>query len=111
MFRNEVVPRHLAMKLTDLEPRWVTPNLFIFKCPHCGTVLLSCKNAAMAEREQYDAFEKVIGEDWNTLVVPCKNEMAWTFSGQDFATLSVTPSLNASASGHWHGFITNGDIQ
>jgi hypothetical protein len=43
--------------------------------------------------------------------VPCRDDMAWVISSQDFATMSVTPSLDASASGHWHGFITNGEIR
>jgi hypothetical protein len=28
----------------------------------------------------------------------------------DFASLTVTPSLDGSAGGLWHGFITNGEI-
>lgn len=98
------------MRLLDLEPRWIHPNLFLFKCPHCQKDLLSCKNVAMSQREQWDLFEKAVGEDWNALIVPCRDEMAWTFSGNDFETLTVTPSLDASASGHWHGFIRNGQI-
>lgn len=34
----------------------------------------------------------------------------WDLLGQDdFETLTLTPSIDASASGHWHGFITNGE--
>lgn len=99
------------MRLTELEPRWIHTNMFLFKCPHCRKDLLSCKNIPMAFTEQHDLFEKTFGEDWPALIVGCKDEMAWTFSGTDFATLSVTPSLDASASGHWHGFITNGEVQ
>ncbi len=44
-------------------------------------------------------------------VILCKPEMAWTFqSGADFATMTVTPSLDASAAGHWHGHVTSGEI-
>lgn len=98
------------MKLTDLEPRWIHANVFIFKCPHCLKDLLSCKNVVMSSKEQYDLFEKAIGENWNMIVVPCKESMAWEFTGSDFATMTVKPSLDASASGHWHGCITNGEI-
>ena len=99
------------MRLTELEPRWIHPNLFIFKCPHCQKDLLTCKNVVMSSRDQHDLFEKTFGEDWNMLIVPCKESMAWTFSGDNFETLSVTPSIDASASGHWHGTITNGEMQ
>jgi hypothetical protein len=44
-------------------------------------------------------------------VVGCKPNIAWTRTSDDFAAMSVTPSLDASASGHWHGFITNGEIK
>jgi hypothetical protein len=43
-------------------------------------------------------------------VVMCKKSIAWNRVGDDFATMSITPSIDASASGHWHGFVTNGDI-
>jgi hypothetical protein len=34
---------------------------------------------------------------------------AWTRSGTTFETLTIAPSIDASACKHWHGFITNGD--
>ena len=34
----------------------------------------------------------------------------WTRTGDTFDTLTLSPSIDASASGHWHGFITNGEI-
>jgi hypothetical protein len=43
-------------------------------------------------------------------VVLCAPGTAWTFCGVDFETLTVTTSLDASASGHWHGFIAGGQI-
>jgi hypothetical protein len=99
------------VKLLDLEPRWIHPNVFIFKCPHCQKDLLTCKNAVMPFQQQHDLFRATFGDDWPALIVGCNDEMAWTFSGNDFETLTVTPSLDASASGHWHGFITNGEIR
>ena len=29
----------------------------------------------------------------------------------NFATMTITPSIDASASGNWHGFIVNGEIR
>lgn len=97
------------MRLTDLSPRWLNANVFVFKCPHCQKALLSCKNVILSSRELYDLFEATIGDYWNLMVVPCREGFAWTFSGTDFATLTVTPSIDASGSGHWHGNITNGE--
>lgn len=101
------------MLLAELEPRWIHPNVFVFLCPHCRKDFLSCKNAEMSQRDQWALFEKEFGEDWNTLVVPMNPDTVWTISSTepgDKETLTVTPSIDASASGHWHGHITNGVI-
>lgn len=99
------------MKLTELEPRWIHPNLFVFLCPHCREILLTCKNVPMAFGDQCKLYEANLGEDdWNQRVVPSRAEFAWGISG-DFENMTVTPSIDASASGHWHGFITNGEIR
>jgi hypothetical protein len=58
------------------------------------------------QRELLEAHELSLHE-----VAPCNETTCWIFSGSDFETLSVTPSIDASKSGCWHGFITNGVIQ
>jgi hypothetical protein len=107
------------VKLTELRPRWIHPNLFVFACPHCfhqaPSMFLGCKNAVMGHAEQFELFKKHFGEDWNQMVVPLNPGFAWSIQGvctpEGFANLSVTPSIDASNSGHWHGFITNGEIR
>lgn len=106
------------MKLTELEPRWIHPNLFVFLCPHCRTILLTCKNSPMRMQEQFDLFEKEFGVPWPQMIVPGEPDFSWSISGTvpadpraAFVTdLTVTPSIDASKSGHWHGNITNGVI-
>jgi hypothetical protein len=108
------------MRLTDLEPRWIHPNVFVFRCPHCRDVLLSCKNATMSSGDQHQLFCDTFGEKDPQIVVPCKPEMNWSITcdiavpvGRDavfFEHATVKPSLDASSSGHWHGNITNGEI-
>jgi hypothetical protein len=34
----------------------------------------------------------------------------WHREEEDFEKISLSPSVDASASGHWHGFVTNGAI-
>lgn len=34
----------------------------------------------------------------------------WHRTGDTFETLTLTPSIDASAYGHWHGFITRGEV-
>jgi hypothetical protein len=103
------------VRLVDLEPKWLIPGkLFVFKCPHCHdtprNVRLSCTVVAMKAEEQDEAFDREFGEDNRHVIVGCKF-LAWTMTnGPSLETMSITPSLDASASGHWHGFITNGAI-
>ena len=100
------------MKLVDLDPIWLSLDVFAFKNPTGGKYWLTCKRVPMSRREQMDLcytnpkFEQAKGD-----VVLTTPETAWSFVGNDFATLTVTPSIDASASGNWHGFITNGEIR
>jgi hypothetical protein len=98
------------MRLLDLDPFWIDPNVFTFRCPVCRDVFLSCKRVAMDVFDQQRLFIDLFGEDVGRTVVPCEKDKAWQMSSDDFATITVTPSIDASASGHWHGSITNGVI-
>lgn len=110
------------MRLVDLDPRWLEWQGrrvgIILRCPHCGTTWLSCFFEPMpvlnggCEPNQFALFRKAIdpGEEPNE-VVPCRKDFAWKRVGDDFASMTITPSLNASASGHWHGVITAGEAR
>jgi hypothetical protein len=98
------------MKLIDLEPKWLAPDLFIFKNPTGGKYWLSCKRIQMTMSEQLKMFYEDHPENVGKVIIHTKPEYAWKFEGNDFTTLTVTPSIDASASGNWHGFISNGNI-
>lgn len=99
-------------RLIELNPRWIQQNVFTFLCPHCRETWLTCTITKMPRDEQMDLIDKEFGEDKSHLVVHCSPSADWALKdgNRDFTTMTVTPSLDASASGHWHGFITNGDI-
>lgn len=99
------------MKLTDLEPQWLSPDMFIFRNPTGGKDWLTCKRVPMTTREQYELIYKQYPKYLGQVVVTTVPEIAWAFEGNDFNTLTVRPSIDASASGNWHGFLTNGEIQ
>lgn len=99
------------MLLADLDPRWYTfahtaKGVDIrlgltFLCPCCKEQRLGV------------AFDPPIyphgwlnASNWK----PTGKE--WRRTGDTFDTLTLTPSIDASAvlSGHWHGSITNGAI-
>lgn len=110
------------MRLAELEPRWLINEpdrkLFIFMCPHCRKRWLSCKNFVLSVGDQIELFAKALKTDADevcsgkhTTVVPMKDAVCWKIEHHEsWDTLSVTPSIDASPSGDWHGFITNGAI-
>jgi Family of unknown function (DUF6527) len=105
------------MKLTDLSPFWVEKEgvkaALVFKCPHCpdSNWWLSCGFIPMKISEQMDLFLDSL-DDRDQIAVPFNQAGNWKIQGEpDLETLTITPSIDASASGHWHGFITNGEIR
>jgi hypothetical protein len=99
------------MRLVDLMPRWLHPSMFTFLCPHCREVFLTCKNVEMSRKEQCEITEKDAVGLQGVTVVLCKESCAWNFeNAHNFDQISITPSLDASAAGHWHGFIVAGEI-
>lgn len=100
------------MRLTELEPRWgIDADLVIggvvrhyegrhgmavtFLCPHCRTTRLGVWLS-----NPLDGLPPT--DDANLL---------WKrVAGDTFDTLTLSPSINVAAHGHWHGAITNGEV-
>lgn len=101
------------MKLTDLDPRWLTPDVFIFRSPTGHGDFLCCPRIKMTKAEQHKLFEAAQMEPTgkSSVIVGWKEDCVWKYEGSNFNTMTVTPSIDASASGNWHGFITNGQIR
>lgn len=113
------------MRLIELDPKWLVVDGrrfgLVFRCPHCRKCYLSCFFVPMPHiagddylDSQCALFATVLSEAEVYETVPCKRNYVWTASPvvaeATFDNLSITPSLDASASGHWHGFVTNGGI-
>lgn len=99
------------MKLTDLEPRWFSTSSdpharhgFTFRCPHCADTRLGV--AVHVDGTNFDP-EPDNAQCFAT------GETVWSITGgSSFDDISLTPSVDASKhGGHWHGFITNGEIR
>lgn len=117
------------MRVTDLNPRWFAEvgrhgQGITFDCPHCvgkpdgQRVRLAVAFAptldggAPIALGKFESLLKAIcdpGEDWPHDKVP--PGVIWQRTGDTFETLTIHPSVDASASGHWHGFVQNGAIQ
>lgn len=104
------------MRLTELDPRWFTFAHaadgvdfrfgLTFLCPHCKQQRIGV---------QFDP--PIDPQGWITRgIIWPKSTKIWHREGDTFETLSLTPSIDASGVeiqfvGHWHGFITNGEIR
>lgn len=102
------------MKLTELNPHWFVledggPVVGLsFQCPHCPA------DKATRLAVAFHHHGRAAMEDQYVLAHHGADDTQhiWDLQGQDdFATLTLTPSIDASKSGHWHGFITNGEIK
>lgn len=98
------------MKLTELEPRWIGIGRgFEFTSKFGVTFLCPC----CRKQRVGILFDPILDPDNDAW----KAEWAWPGgkkwqrTGDTFETLSLSPSIDLSAHGHWHGFITNGEIR
>ena len=110
------------MRLTELDPRWLhrdgVRQGFVFRCPHCQNIYLSCfivpQQCVMGRDEddgQYGLFRTVLPESDTHEIVPCRANFSWQMTGSDFGDMTIAPSIDASPAGHWHGWITAGQIR
>ena len=110
------------MKLTDLDPRWIQTRMvragISFLCPCCRSVRLTCFVEHTPHQLQFrmlaDCGIIEVDEDGDPKradIVPCNPQAKWQISGDNFENVSITPSIDASASGHWHGYVTGGRAQ
>lgn len=104
------------MKLTELSPAWLVEDGkrvgFCFRSPTDPKWWQSCFAASPARRDQWKLIKAANGNDEN--IQACSPGTQWTIAGgienASFDTLTVTPSLDGSRGGLWHGFIRNGEM-
>lgn len=98
------------MKLVELAPRWYSTSGdarhgMTFDCPHCPGSGCRLAIALHVDGTNFDP-------DPSNPQQFAAGETVWTIArGSGFDDISLTPSVDASAHGHWHGFITNGEAQ
>jgi hypothetical protein len=95
------------MRLVDLDPRWTFDadgrrGMGVsFDCP-----CTSCRAPGADPMSIHVPFTNPIdgGAPFE------RRPVTWQREGDTFETLTLTPSVDASHFGHWHGFIRNGEI-
>jgi hypothetical protein len=82
-----------------------------FTCPSCGKTRLGVKFANPVDgREPFPPQPEPPNATPEQKETTRQYNLRWQRSGETFETLSISPSIDASGIGHWHGFITNGEI-
>lgn len=106
------------MILTELDPRWLRISAapdgwkcgVSFKCPHCRdlrlavwfTVPVRIGNPLTPDEEAV----------WRRLAeAHLAGRNLWARTGESFETLTLSPSIDCSSDGHWHGFIEGGMVK
>lgn len=97
------------IRLVDFNPHWITLNNSIvpfyfgvsFMCPCCRGRRIAVK-----------FWPPVDPDNWNDRITPVPHEGFHSrVSGETFDTLTIVPSIGFEQIGHWHGCLTNGEIQ
>jgi hypothetical protein len=97
------------MRLCDLSPKWYVlheggPRVgFTFLCPHCRAHRMGIA--------VHDQGHRIITEAEEDTHAPRAGFVWQITGGTDFHDISVTPSVDGSSFGCWHGFITNGECK
>ena len=102
------------MRLIDLSPRWFdVPGRggaidgVSFLCPHCQKVRLAVQFTPMGVDATLAAAAPAGFPGHEPVLIPLVG-LVWTRTGETFDVLTLSPSVDASASGHWHGFVQQG---
>lgn len=119
----QAAPPQYPMRISTLDPRWLTDEAgkrigFTIMCPCClknRLTIFSIASPPMSQ--QVTIMHRALGttpedeDDWPLNWVPAKRGCAWKLSTtEDFETLTVHPSIDASASGNWHGWVKAGAV-
>jgi hypothetical protein len=115
------------MRLIELDPRWFAEpgrhgQGIVFRCPHCPesktTLAVAFKNpldGGAPIQLHTEALYRLIDPEYWDGDARCMEAVPpgvhWTRDGASFETLTIAPSVDASAAGHWHGFVRQGDCQ
>jgi hypothetical protein len=93
------------VKLAELEPRWISGGGrrglgVMFNCPgRC------CQGPGAVQRLPVWFANPL---DGGASAAP--DGRGWQRTGETFEALTLTPSIDASGTGHFHGFVTAGEV-
>jgi hypothetical protein len=115
------------MRLVDLRPRWFAEEGrhgqgLTFDCP-CCVGRPDAVRLAVAFVPALDGgppcslkISKLVPVLWPPPATGpghdiCPPGIHWQRTGETLETLTLSPSIDASTAGHWHGFVTRGEVR
>jgi hypothetical protein len=98
------------VKLIDLDPAWLSPDVLVFRSPAGSGDLITAKRVPMPTPEQYALVYENNPQYIGRTVVMTRPDQVWALEGDSFENLTLHPSVDHSASGNWHGWVRNGEI-
>jgi len=113
---RRAVPLHVrvgsGVRLTELNPKWIALKEggdvigVTFPCPHCRLVHVGAWFAEPVDMDGISGIDPALP----LFMAKHPENKYWHRTGETFDTLTLTPSIDTSAHGHWHGFVTNGEV-
>jgi hypothetical protein len=100
------------VRLTDLNPKWIALEEngdalgVTFLCPHCRQAHVGVYFAEPVDTNGVPGIDPSLP----LFIAQHPENLYWHRAGDSFDTLTLTPSVDVSKHGHWHGFVTGGEI-
>ena len=110
------------MRISELNPKWIGIDGQLyglngkalcgirFNCPHCGERLAVMFKPFIDPNNLYRNVAWAFPDAPNPNTGEVSSIKFWDRTGDTFENLTLAPSIDCSASGHWHGFIKNGEV-
>jgi hypothetical protein len=102
------------VRLTELNPRWWNTGGdrsgmgVSFDCPHCRTTRIGVAFANPIDGGAPSHLRAI--EVMPVVASAVPPGIAWQRTGETFETLTLSPSVDTSNSGHWHGWVRAGEV-
>lgn len=108
------------MRLIDLAPHWISFNGVAegvkfyfgvsFLCPHCDHTNCPTCGTQRGKRLAFSFWPPIDPDGWEAkgISLPPHDKFHQRVSGETFDTLTIKPSVGLDP--HWHGTITNGEL-
>lgn len=101
----------MSKHIVDLDPHWIRDAAsrvvgVRFACPTC-TSLEGAVNICVLFRNPLDGGQ---GAPEGCGLPGDNGGERWERAGSTFETLTLSPSVDCSRCGHWHGFVAKGDV-